>query len=371
MERAVFATRWRSHAARVASGMVAAAVLAACNAGAPPVLAPGTGASPTASSGAVTSPDVSSTTLTVYSGREEELVAPLIERFEAESGIDIEARYGDTAELASIILEEGEAGDVRADVFFAQDAGALGAVAAAGLLAPLDATVLDRVDARFRDDEGRWVGVSGRARVLAYSTERLSEDDLPASITELTDPTWAGRIGWAPTNASLQAFVTAFRQLEGEDAARAWLEGIVANDPVVYPNNTGAVEGVAAGEVDVALVNHYYLMRLLAENGPEYPVANHFLPGGDLGSLVNVAGAGILADSERADAAARFVDYLVSEDAQTYFSEETYEFPLVDGIAADPRLPTLAEIESPEIDLNSLADLQGTVELMRETGALD
>nr|MDQ3553708.1 iron ABC transporter substrate-binding protein [Chloroflexota bacterium] len=295
----------------------------------------------------------------------------LLEEFETASGIAVEARYGDTAELASLILEEGDAGRIQADVFFAQDAGALGAVSEAGLFAPLDAAVLERVDARFRDDEGRWVGVSGRARVLAYSTDRLSEDELPASVTELTDPAWAGRIGWAPTNASLQAFVTAFRQLDGEDAARAWLEGMVANDPVTYSGNTDAVEGVAAGEADVALVNHYYLMRLLDENGPEYPVANHFFPGGDLGSLVNVAGAGIMAASQRADAAATLVEYLVGEEAQTYFAEETYEYPLVEGMAADAGLPALDEIDSPEIDLNTLADLQGTVGLMRETGALD
>ncbi len=368
MHRASAATRWRLRPTRLGPAILVAALLTGCTAGAPPTLSPGTDAPPTAPSGALASPDAPSS-LTVYSGRSEELVGPLLEQFEAASGIAVEARYGDSAELAALLLEEGERSP--ADVFFSQDAGALGAVAEAGLLAPLDPEVLGRVDERFQDDEGRWVGVSGRARVLAYSTERLTEADLPSSVTDLTDPAWSGRIGWAPTNASLQAFVTAFRQLEGEEAARAWLEGIVANDPVVYESNTSAVEGVAAGEVDVALVNHYYLMRLLAENGPEYPVANHFFSGGDLGSLVNVAGVAILASSERPEAAAELVDYLLSEEAQTYFTEETFEFPLVAGMAADPGLPALDEIESPEIDLNSLADLQGTVELMRETGALD
>ncbi|MDQ3449113.1 MAG: iron ABC transporter substrate-binding protein [Chloroflexota bacterium] len=352
-----------------------ALLLAACSAGPTPgvTTGPSTGPSTSPTLPSASSPSVQppSSELTVYSGRSEELVAPLLEQFETDTGVTVNARYGDTAELAALILEEADAGRIQADVFFAQDAGALGAVADAGLFATLDDAVLERVDTRFRDDEGRWTGVSGRARVLAYSTESLAQSDLPASITELTDPAWAGRIGWAPTNASLQAFVTAFRQLEGEDAARAWLEGIVANDPVVYESNTTAVEGVAAGEVDLAMVNHYYLMRLLTENGPEYPVANHFLPGGDLGSLVNVAGAGIMASSQNADVAAQFVDYLVSEDAQTYFSEETYEYPLVEGIAADERLPGLDEIESPDIDLNDLADLQGTVELMRDAGALD
>lgn len=356
----------------LATAVLSAVLVAACSS-APGASSPGTSpGGPSAPAGtAATSPELPGGSLTVYSGRAEELVGPLLEEFEAESGITVAARYGDTAELAALILEESAANQVQADVFFAQDAGALGAVAEAGILAPLDAEALETVDPRFRDDEGRWVGVSGRARVLAYSTERLSEEELPTSITQLTDPAWAGRIGWAPTNASLQAFVTAFRQLEGDDAARAWLEGIVANEPIVYPNNTGAVEGVAAGEVDVALVNHYYLMRLLAESGPEYPVANHFFPGGDLGSLVNVAGAGILASTDNAAAAASFVDYLLSEDAQAYFAEETYEYPLVEGVAADPGLPSLSEIESPEIDLNSLADLQGTVDLMRDVGALD
>ncbi|MBA3797402.1 MAG: iron ABC transporter substrate-binding protein [Chloroflexi bacterium] len=364
----------RPNRGALASGILIALLAAACSS------SPGTGASsepsasstaPSATSGTSPSLELPSGSLTVYSGRSEELVAPLLEQFEADTGLTVEARYGDTAELAALILEESEADRIQADVFFAQDAGALGAIAEADLFAPLDTAVLERVDPRFRDDEGRWVGVSGRARVLAYSTERLSEADVPSSVTDLTDPAWAGRIGWAPTNASLQAFVTAFRQLEGEEAARAWLEGMVANDPVAYTSNTDAVEGVAAGEVDVALVNHYYLMRLLAENGPEYPVANHFFPGGDLGSLVNVAGAGIMASSQRADAAATLIEYLVGEEAQTYFAEETYEYPLVDGMAADAGLPALDEIESPEIDLNSLADLQGTVELMRDTGALD
>ena len=355
----------------LATAVISVALVAACSSGPAPGASSGTGTSPSLPSETGASPETPSGSLTVYSGRSEELVAPLLEQFEADTGLTVEARYGDTAELAALILEESEADRIQADVFFAQDAGALGAIAEADLFAPLDAAVLERVDARFRDDNGRWVGVSGRARVLAYSTERLSQDELPASITELTDPAWAGRIGWAPTNASLQAFVTAFRQLDGEDAARAWLEGMVANDPVTYASNTDAVEGVAAGEVDVALVNHYYLMRLLAENGPEYPVANHFFPGGDLGSLVNVAGAGIMASSQRADASATLIEYLVAEEAQTYFAEETYEYPLVEGMAADAGLPALDEIDSPEIDLNTLADLQGTVELMRDTGALD
>jgi iron(III) transport system substrate-binding protein len=306
--------------------------------------------------------------LTIYSGRADTLVAPILERFTEATGVSVEVRYADSAELAALLLEEGDRSP--ADVFFAQDAGALGAVSDAGLLAALAPEVLDRVEPRFRAADGTWVGVSGRARTAAYTTQD-PELVMPDSILAFTDPEWSGRIGWVPANASFQSFVTALRVTEGEDAARAWLEGIIANQPVEYDGNAAAVEGVAAGEVDVAFVNHYYLMRLLTEFGEDYPVANHFFPAGDLGSLVNVAGVGQLASSDQPVAAAALVDFLLGEEAQTYFSESTYEYPLIAGVAADPRLPAMGSHVSPDIDLGDLADLQGTVALLREVGAIE
>ncbi len=305
--------------------------------------------------------------LTVYSGRSESLVGPVIESFTESTGVEVEVKYADTAELAALLLEEGDRSP--ADVYFAQDAGALGAVAGAGLLAALPEDVLAAVPAGFSDVDGEWAGVSGRARTAAYTT--TEELELPESILEFTDPEWAGRIGWAPANGSFQAFVTALRVIEGEDVAREWLEGILVNDPVVYPKNTAAVEGVAAGEVDVAFVNHYYLLRLQAEHGEDYPVAQRFFGGGDPGSLVNVAGVGQIASTDQPEDSLAFIEYLLSDEAQTYFSESTYEFPLVEGVGADPRLPHIDSIEAPEVDLSALADLQGTVELLREVGAID
>jgi iron(III) transport system substrate-binding protein len=307
-------------------------------------------------------------TLTIYSGRSESLVGPLIERFREQSGLDVQVNYAGTTDLAATILEEGE--NSPADVFFAQDAGALGAVADAGHLATLPDATLGKVDARFVSDAKQWVGVSGRARVVIYDTRVLSEADLPTSIDAFTDPAWKGRIGWAPTNASLQSFVTAYRVLKGDDAAKAWLEGIVANEPKVYENNDAVLAAVAAGEAEVGFVNHYYLMRQLAEQGESYPVRNFFLPGGDPGSLVNVAGAGILTTSKNPTAAQAFIDFLLDKDSQTYFADNTHEYPLTGDVEAEDALPPLEELESPDIDLSQLSDLQGTLELMQEAGAL-
>jgi iron(III) transport system substrate-binding protein len=305
--------------------------------------------------------------LTIYSGRSEALVGPVIAQFSQATGIDVEVRYGDSAELAAVLLEEGDRSP--ADLFFAQDAGALGAVAQAGLLAPLPDEVLDLVPPAFRDPAGRWVGTSGRARTVAYTTQE--EVHLPDSIIGFTDPSWAGRIGWAPANGSFQSFVTALRVVAGEEVAREWLAGILANDPIAYDSNSSAVEGVAAGEVDVAFVNHYYLLQLLAEHGDGFPVAQRFFTDGELGSLVNVAGLGQLATSDQPAAAIALTEYLLDESAQRYFAEVAFEYPLIDGVAADPRLPALTTLATPDIDLSDLADLEGTVELLRAVGTID
>jgi iron(III) transport system substrate-binding protein len=305
--------------------------------------------------------------LTVYSGRSEELVGPLFEQFTEATGIEVEVRYGDTAEMAAAILEEGA--NSPADVFFGQDAGALGALAADGRFAALDSELLEQVDARFRATDDRWVGVSGRARVVAYNTSAVSEEELPDSVLDLTDPAWEGRVGWAPSNGSFQAFVTAMRVELGEEAAREWLEGMVANGVRSYEKNTAILEAVGRGEIDAGLANHYYLYQFLAED-PAFPVANAFLTGGDVGALVNVAGVGVLETSDQPSAARELVAFLLSAEAQRYFAEETREYPLATGETPAEELPAIDELETPEVDLADLADLEGTLELLRETGAL-
>jgi len=306
--------------------------------------------------------------LIVYSGRSENLVGPLIEQFEAASGIDVEVRYGSTPEVAATLLEEGA--NSPADLFFAQDPGGLGAIANAGLLAPLPAEIVNMVKPEFRSPDGLWVGVAGRARVIVYNTELLTEADLPADIAEFTDPAWAGRIGWAPTNASFQAMVTAMRVLWGEEETRAWLEGIQANEPVVYEGNAPIVEGVAAGEVEVGFVNHYYLYRFLAEQGEAFTARNYFLPSGGPGSLVMVAGVGRLATGQNEANALAFIEYLVSQDAQSYFTTQTNEYPVIEGVAAPEGLTPIEDLNGAEITLTELADVQGTTQLLQDVGVL-
>ncbi|MEZ4709614.1 MAG: iron ABC transporter substrate-binding protein [Caldilineaceae bacterium] len=320
------------------------------------------------SSNAADSSAAETGTVVVYSGRSENLVGPILERFSAETGIDVQVRYGGTAEMAATLLEEGA--NSPADIFFAQDPGGLGAVDNAGLLAPLPESITNQVMTEFRSPDSAWVGVSGRARVVVYNTDALTPADLPDDIWDFTDPQWAGRIGWAPTNSSFQAMVTAMRAMWGEQQARDWLLGIQANEPVVYEGNSPIVAAVGAGEIDVGFVNHYYLYRFLAEEGEGFPARNHFLGSGGPGSLVMVAGVGRLATGPNEANALALIEYLVSTDAQQYFVQETSEYPVIEGMAIPEKLPALSELNSAPISLTELADLQGTTQLLIDTGVL-
>ncbi|MBJ7472127.1 MAG: iron ABC transporter substrate-binding protein [Solirubrobacteraceae bacterium] len=306
--------------------------------------------------------------LTVYSGRDEELVAPLFERFETETGTKLSVRYGDTAELAATIREEGE--NSPADVFFGQDAGALGALDKDGLLAKLPAAALDPVAQEFRSANDTWVGTSGRARVLAYDSRELKEADLPASVLDLTGPEWKGKIGWAPTNASFQAFVTALRKVEGDDVAEQWLKDMDANGAKAYEKNGLVRDAIANGEIQAGLINHYYVLDAASSEGDDYPVKLHFFPGGDTGALVNVAGGGVLKSSEQQEAAASLLTFLLADEQQKFFVDETFEYPLAGDTAAPAGIPAIDSIEQPDVDLADLDDLAGTLELIEKSGVL-
>lgn len=307
--------------------------------------------------------------ITLYSGRAEVQVRPVLVEFTKATGIKVKARYGASAELAAQIAEEG--GRSPADVFWAQDAGALGSVDGEGLFGPVPEAALAAVEPRFRADDGNWTGVSGRARVVVYNPTRVQPAELPASVFNLTDPKWKGRIAIAPTNGSFQSFVTGMSLQVGEARTKEWLQGLKANQPKTFESNDLIVRAVNDGQVDVGLVNHYYLFQLAAEIGQDKLVArNHFTAAGDPGTLVNVAGVGILKSTKAQDDAARFVQYLLSTEAQRHFAERNFEYPLVAGVSPVAGLAPLDQVKGPAIDLSDLGDLRQTLEVLRQVGLL-
>lgn len=319
---------------------------------------------------ACTSDSDESDALVLYSGRSESLVAPLIEQISDSTGVDIEVRYASTPEMAAQIAEEGEASP--ADVFFSQDAGALGALDNAGLLQQLDESVTEVVPAEYRAADGTWVATSLRARVLIYDSRTLDEAEVPDTIDAVLAPEWKGRVGYAPTNASFQSFVTALRVDRGDEAAEQWLRDFLANDPQTFENNNALLQAVDAGTVELGLTNHYYWYNSAAEKGAENMRARvKYMAQGDPGALVNVAGVAILASTDRPDDARRVVEAFLAEPAQTYFVEETSEYPVVPGIATDAAgLPPLDTLGGPDIDLGQLDGLEQTQAMLARVGMI-
>ncbi len=308
-------------------------------------------------------------TLTIYSGRSKSLVEPIIKQFQEATGIQVKANYGGTTQLAAALLTEGDKSP--AALFWAQDAGALGAVSKKEMFEKLPETILTKVSSNFRDAEGFWVATSGRARVLAYSPARVKMEELPKSIFDLTQPMWKGRVGWAPTNASFQAFVTSLRVQVGEEKTKEWLLGMKANGVKKYAKNTPIIEALAAGEIDAGLPNHYYLLRF-KKSDPEYPVAQTFFKASDPGNLVNIAGIGVLKSAENKKAALKFVEFLLSTEAQQYFTSDVFEYPVTEGVTQNENLVPLSELikMAPVFNLNDMDDLDGTVKLLQAVEVL-
>jgi iron(III) transport system substrate-binding protein len=306
--------------------------------------------------------------LVLYSGRSEDLIAPLIEQFTSDTGIEVDVRYGSTGEMSALLLEEGDR--TPAQVFLSQDAGALGALTAAGLASTLPQQIGDAVPAGFTSTDDSWVGVTGRARVIAYDGEQLTEAEVPDSTEDLTSAGWNGQVAFAPGNASFQSFVTGLRVLEGEQTADEWVGGMAANAPILTESNGDSLELVNTGAAQLGLINHYYWFEAAAEVGAENMRAQlKFLPG-DPGGIVNVTGAAILAGAEGDPDALAFVEYLLSEAGQTYFVEQTFEYPLVAGIDAPEGLPSLESLVNPELDLSDLESLAETQELLAAHGLI-
>ncbi|WP_049927955.1 extracellular solute-binding protein [Halopiger goleimassiliensis] len=300
--------------------------------------------------------------LTVYSGRGEFLVGELLDHIEGLYD-DFEANIdpGGSSDLVNQILTEGEG--THADVFYTVDSGALGTLADEGRTQSLSSDTLDMIDEEtfYTDD---WVGTSGRARTIPYNTDALSESDMPDSIDAYAD--FDGQLGWAPEYGSFQGFVTSMRILEGDEATREWLEGIIDSGVAYYGNEMAVAEAVNDGELDAGFTNHYYIQRVI-EGSSDPSIATNFTAG-DAGATFDVAGATVIDQADDPELAENFIKHLLSSEAQEFFAVETFEYPTIEGVEPVGDLPTLEELDVPDVDPTQLSNVDETIELMREAG---
>ncbi len=304
--------------------------------------------------------------LVIYSGRSKGLVEPLVASFKESTGISVDVKYGGTSQLAIAILEEGD--QSPADLFWAQDAGALGALGNSGMLRGIPFEIMGLLDSSFVNSAGTWIATSGRGRVLAYSSTRVLVSDLPKTVFDLVNPKYAGKVAWAPSNGSFQAFVSAMTELHGVDRTREWLIAMKDNGAVAFTNNNAILQGIAAGEADYGITNHYYLLRSKDED-PNFPVEQTYFEDGDVGNMLNVAGVGLLKSGANTAAAEEFLKFILSTESQRYISTEIFEYPVVEIEQGSGSIEPARKV-APVLDLEKIADLEATIVLLREVGLL-
>jgi iron(III) transport system substrate-binding protein len=283
-------------------------------------------------------------TLTLYNGQHEQTTAALVAAFEKHTGITVNVRTGDEAELADEIMQEGSSSP--ADVFYTENTPVLEALREKGLLAPVSPSTLATVPSRYDSAQGDWVGVSARVSVLVYNTSQISSSQLPSSILELAEPKWKGKVGFAPSETDFQPLITTIIKFDGLATAERWLKGLQANSKL-YPDNETVVAQVNNGESAVGLINHYYWFRLRAELGAGgMHSALHYYAARDPGDLVDVSGAAVLRSSSHQADAQKLLAFLVSREGQeTIAHSHSYEYPLRPGVAPAPGLRPFAQLE--------------------------
>jgi iron(III) transport system substrate-binding protein len=274
-----------------------------------------------------------------------------------------------SASLAQTIVDEVEAGSPQADVFWSIDASSLGYVANNDAYAPLSDEAVEPVPSGFRGSDNAWVGVAGRARSVPYNTNELSADDVPSKVADFPDTdAFQDAMGWAPTYGAFKSFVTAMRLQRGQEAAQEWLSSMQEAGIEQFGNEYVVSQQVADGALSAGFANHYYAMRVKNQR-PDAPIDLAFTEG-DAGALVNVAGALAIEGTEKQDLVEDFVRHLLSAEAQEFFATVSFAYPMIPGVQPVGGLPTVDELSPPDIDLAELADLEPTLELMRDAGVL-
>lgn len=305
--------------------------------------------------------------LVIYNAQHEQLLDELAPIFEEKTGIEVELRNGSDLELSNQLVQEGDASD--ADVFLTENSPAMSQVEAAGLFEELPDDILETIPEMYRPTSGLWTGFVARSTVLVYNTDAVDPAELPDSILDLADPEWAGRISFSPTGADFQAIVAAVLELEGEEATRAWLEGIKENG-TVYDGNNVVLESVDSGKSDLGIVYHYYWERDRAEGGDVSDNSEqYYFADQDPGAFVSVSGAGVLASSDMQDEAEQFVEFLVGEEGQQALADSyALEYPLNPAVDLEGVKP-FGELEPPQVNVSDL-DAEAVVDLMTAVGFL-
>jgi iron(III) transport system substrate-binding protein len=274
-----------------------------------------------------------------------------------------------SSSLAQTIVEEVDAGAPEADVFWSIDASSLGFVADNDAYESLPSEVVDPVPEGFRGSDDAWVGVAGRARSIPYNTNELSEGDIPDTVNDIpgTDAL-SGTMGWAPTYGAFKSFVTAMRLLRGRAATKEWLVSLREAGTEQLPNEFVVSSQVADGALAAGFANHYYALRV-KNSRPDAPIDLAFTSG-DAGSLVNVAGALRIKGTGKGELVNDFVRHLLSAEAQEFFTTVSFAYPMISGVQPPGDLPSIDELEPPDVDLSELSNLEPTLDLMREAGVL-
>jgi iron(III) transport system substrate-binding protein len=293
----------------------------------------------------------------VYSSRHYDTDDQIYAAFTAQTGIRVNLIEGGEDELIERVRSEGA--NSPADVLITVDAGRLWRAQQAGLLQPISSPTLEaRVPANLRDPEGYWVGLSKRARVIMYSTERVSPADL-STYEALADPKWRGKIlVRSSSHVYNQSLLASMIEAIGPEAAERWARGLVANFARRPQGaDTDQLKAVAAGEGDIAITNTYYLARLAKSDNPEdRAIAARVAPffpnqgPGDRGTHVNISGGGVVATSRNRENAVTFLEFLTSDIAQAVFAQGSNEYPAVPGTPLDPVLASFGSFREDSVN---------------------
>ena len=306
----------------------------------------------------------------LYSAQHEQMVDGLAASFTKETGIPVRIHQGEAPEVAAQIVREGA--NSPADVFFTENSPELVLLDEKHLLARLPASVMAQVPLHDSAPDDTWVAVLAREDVLAFNPRMIAADKLPASLLDLAKPAWKGRVAIAPTDADFLPLVEAVVLTHGREAALDWLRGLKTNASV-FDDDEGVVAAVERGSVATGIINNYYWARLRQEVGPTKTVSRiHHFGGHDVGALINVSGAGVIAASKHKDEADRFVAFLVSHDTQAALGagDVDFEYPLATGVAPNPLLAPMSSLQPPALKPAQLGDDRNASVLLREAGLI-